>query len=318
MVSVWRRYRPVSLLAGMAACGSSAAAQSIVDTARRLGNGSEVGHAFNAFGVLGSTPGISAARFNSEMDLRVAKLPIMHSFRGAAGSDPAEATYVELTLSHVTASDAVALAAPGETIRLKYKSWSGLAGAGPEFRIGPSTRLRALALGGYTRLTGDAVANGTIGTIIVGASRGILSDVHLESALVGSAIEVSHDHLSKYGLRFRGKARYNLLIDVSTGVSDPSLRTHGVFSVATASGELSGPLHATIIGRDLRWLGFTKATYFSGGRKAFGFDTYGELGGGLELMTPAADKRLKGIVLRGSAIVGPHVHGWTAGLGFDL
>ena len=312
--------RSVLAAAVLLAFSEGASAQTVEDQARKIAKSEDLGHSFTMLGVLGSTPGASGGHLDSDMNIGTMKLPFAHSFgKWADTQEPQIRLRTELTLSHVTARQTVELSGAADSVALKFKSWTALAGVGADIRITPTLNLRPLLLAGYSRTTGNARTNGPIGDLLLDATEGILDNMRLENASFGGAMELAYDRTAKSGLRVRGTARYNLLADVPAKQSDESLRSKGTFSVATLNGELSGPLPARLFDRNLRWLAFAKGLAFIGERNdALGFKRYGELGAGVELLRPLGSRPIKGITLYGSLIRGGNVKGWTLGLGLDF
>jgi hypothetical protein len=76
--------------------------------------------------------------------------------------------------------------------------------------------------------------------------------------------------------------------------------------VATASVTLDGPTDWRIATHAVRWLGYVRGTGLpSTNRDILGFNSFAEIGGGLQLIAPDVIRGVQGGTVRASAIVGP-------------
>ncbi|MDZ5648615.1 hypothetical protein [Nitrospirillum sp. BR 11828] len=298
--------------------------QAIRDAVRQQLKAEDIGHGFETLGVFGGTPDASAARYSSnEITLHGYKLPITHSFRDKDDTDGV-APYLEVTLGYESAWQDTALAtgstpadAGADTGQVKqsFKSYSALGGFGLDIPVGPSTTIRPVALGGYTRIRGSGEFSGADADLLRESTGGILTSMRIDSFLAGGGVEVLHDRALPDDLRLHLMGRFSEFADIPNRVSDPSLETTGSFGFATVNAQLDGPL-GHLFAEDLRWIAFGRGNVLIGAQQAFlGFDKFLEVGGGLEVVTPHLGYGVEGVTLRGSAIVGNGVRGWTVGLG---
>ncbi|WP_145734988.1 hypothetical protein [Nitrospirillum pindoramense] len=309
------------LLAPMARAQTAATdPQAIRDAVRQQLKAEDIGHGFETLGVFGGTPDASAARYDSDkITLHGYKLPITHSFRDKDDTDGV-APYLEVTLGYENAWQETALAT-GDTpsdagqVKQSYKSYSALGGFGLDIPVGPSTTIRPVALGGYTRIRGSGEFSGADADLLRESTGGILTSMRIDSFLAGGGVEVQHDRALPDDLRLHLMGRFSEFADIPNRVSDPSLETTGSFGFATVNAQLDGPL-GHLFADDLRWIAFSRGNILIGAQQAFlGFDKFLEVGGGLEVVTPHIGYGVEGVTLRGSAIVGNGVRGWTVGLG---
>ncbi|MBV8614285.1 MAG: hypothetical protein JOY66_11005 [Acetobacteraceae bacterium] len=138
------------------------------------------------------------------------------------------------------------------------------------------------------------------------------AETQLDTALVGGALELVYDKTFPRDLTLTAGARYNEVAAIVASATDPSLKQNGGFGVATASVTLNGPTDWRIATHDIRWLGYAKVTWLpSTNRDLLGFNSFAEIGGGLQLIAPDVVRGVQGGTVRASAIVGPGVTGWV-------
>ncbi len=321
-VSVMARLTaPVAVAAVLAASllPVDAAAQSVRDQFRAAAKADNIGRAFQTFNVFSGTPGISTAKYYSDVDLNSYKLPLSHSFAPLGWQGPLGnvSPYVELTLGYLDANQNGVVDTPfgSGVAKLNFNSFTGLAGAGLDIPLSDTLRLRPILLGGYTQLTGGAHYNGPGQGFFFDVTHGIITDVHINSAILGGAMELIYNRTIWTDVRLRARVRYNQLVTIVTDASDTSLDDTGNFGVATGGAELNGPTGMKLFGRDLRWLGFIHATWLLNTPKSvLGFNSFVELGGGVQFVDNETIPGIQGLILRASAIVGPGVDGWSVGL----
>ncbi|ASG22939.1 hypothetical protein [Nitrospirillum viridazoti] len=297
---------------------SGVSAEAIRDAVREQLKAEDIGHGFETLGVFGGTPDASAARYSSnEITLHGYKLPITHSFRDKDDTDSV-APYLEVTLGYETAWHQTALGADTgapDVVKENYKSYSALGGFGLDIPIGGSTSVRPVALGGYTRIRGSGEFAGPNADLLRESTGGILTSMRIDSFLAGGGVEVLHERALADGLRLHLMGRFSEFADIPSRVSDPSLKSTGSFGFATVNAQLDGPL-GHLFADDLRWIAFSRGNILIGSQQDFlGFDKFLEVGGGLEVVTPHLGYGIEGVTLRGSAIIGNGVRGWTIGLG---
>lgn len=282
-----------------------------------------LGRAFETFSIFGGTPGIAAAQYYSEFRLNNFQLPITHTFGPIDGGQFASvAPYAEITLDYLNGDRTFPLEPSPTTptsVKLSFDSWSALAGLGLELRFGDGLRLRPIILAGYAHVGGDATFTGPNSAFFRTAVRGILSDSALDMALAGGALELVYDTRFHNDLNLTARARYNEVVAIVTGATDPSLKQNGSFGVATASVTLDGPTDWHIASHAIRWLGYARGTWLPNtNRGILGFNSFAEIGGGLRLIAPDVIRGVQGGTVRVSAIVGPGVTGWLVGAALDF
>jgi len=316
------RWLGAALLGSVAA--SSAQAQSLRDVFRGQARASDFASGFQALSIFGGTPGISAATYNGdEMDLNSYKVPISESFapfeRGLlAGVSP----YAELTVSYLNARQNTYLGdTPGlpTYANLRFNTFSGLAGVGLNFPLGSRTMLRPILMGGYARIESDTHFFGPNAAAFQEATRGVLADVQIDSILLGGGLMLEHIREIAPDTNLTASLRYNRITDINYSASDPSLESTNRFTASTAKVEVKGPTGMTLLDYPLRWIAFTGGTWMMGRhRNALGFNSFAELGGGIELEDDTLLRGLEGVSLRASALVGERVTGWSLGISLSF
>src|SRR6185436_14848621 len=89
--------------AAVFAIASSGNAQTVTLGPQGVTQSEGLGRAFQTFSILGGTPGVAAARYNSNFELNSFQLPISHSFAPInSGLLSGMAPYVEITLGYLT------------------------------------------------------------------------------------------------------------------------------------------------------------------------------------------------------------------------
>lgn len=284
-----------------------------------------MGHAVQSIAIFGGTPGISAANYQADaLRLQSYKLPVSQHFSPLHGGMLNGITpYAELTLGRARARQQADIVTPGmvEQFKLKYRSWSALAGAGGDMAIGGSgeTVLRPMVLAGYSRVNSDAAISGPLAPILQIEGRGIIIDAHLDTMVAGAALALAHEQHWQNDVRLSAHLRFNQLITISQDSSDRALHADGGFSVATGGAELNGPLSLALGGYSTRWITFASATWLTGARNdMLGFNSFMELGGGLELVTNSLGGRVEGISFRLSGLIGEGVRGGSMGVSLEF
>lgn len=283
------------------------------------------GNAFQSLMIFGSMPGISTAHFSVDDDgsddftINPFKLPLSHDF------DPVWGTvrpYAELTLGYLTAKEKQHLnLVPPEstTVKADFTSYSALAGAGVSIPVSEHTVLRPIFLLGYAHVSDDAKVRGPYSDELSEAASDFLFDVDIDSYQVGAALQVEYQRPLANDINLAANARYNYLYSDVYNASDSVLETNDDFGVFTARAEFDGPTGQTVFGRDLRWIGFLAGTYLPGSQSdALGFDSFVEIGGGLEFVDPNVIQGIEGVSLRASGIVGDNVSGWSVGVELEF
>lgn len=306
------------------------AQQSVEDLFRRTlfdaAETTNLGNAFQSLSIFGVTPGISAAVFNadqsqpgSELTIQTLKLPLSHQFAPiVAGIRP----YGELTLGYGHADNKVAIdLVPGQQTKVNadYDTYSALAGMGATVPFGSHVSLRPIFLAGYSRIVGDANFNGPFADELEAASSGLLTDLTINTLLLGGALEARLAWHLNESIEFGANARYNHFYARNFDASESVLETADDFGVLTVHTEVDGPIPLTIFGRETRWIGFVGYTYLPGDQKdALDFDYFFEVGAGAAILDSGVIEGLSGLSLHASLIVGEDVHGWSAGLALEF
>jgi hypothetical protein len=289
----------------------------IRDQVRDLVRESDIGDQLQSLSGFAALPGISAARFDVADDTDIVRLvlPLSHQFAGPRllGVAP----YLEATFGYSRVEQTVRVDGSGPSptrIDRDLTSLSGLAGFGAGFELLPRTTLRPIALLGYAHLDDDADFAGPDAETIELVADGIFLNVSAQELLYGGALEIVHGHDLGRGLNLETNARYNHLWGATLASSDDALDGDSNFGVFTAAATVDGPLPATLLGRDLRWLAFVTHSRFPGDSSdALGFDYFFELGGGLEIVDRDVIAGIEGVSLRASYITGDGVTGFSLG-----
>lgn len=279
---------------------------------------------YQVLSIIGTTPGISAANFRlthddtDPLEIDSYKLSPSHAFDvGIDGFRP----YIEGTFGYVKSDQSLDLGDFDSTanhLKLKTKTLSVLGGAGAEFDIASGTILRPMALFGYSRSSNDTTSSGNFGDQFHSAGRGLLFDFKINSLLYGGALEIEQNHRWQNDVNLTANLRYNYLVDDSYSASDPALEGRDDYSVMTAGAELNGPTDLTLFGQPLRWIGFASGTYMPQIKGDIGFNSFVELGAGIELVDSDVIPGIGGVSLRGSGILGDGVTGWSIGLAAEF
>ena len=292
------------------------------DLLRRIVDGSHFADSVQGLTGFASLPGVSAANFTVDenasdaSDTKMTKLvlPLAHEFTGVRLAGAVLRT--ELTLGYLKAEqhidDLLASTALASDVDSDIEVLSAVAGLGLAFDLGARSRLRPLALAGYSRIEQDGTFSGPGAARLEDAADGILFNFTTNEALYGAAVELGHERGVGHDVEFTGSIRYNHLVVDTFAASDDVLETSGSFGVLTAYTQLDGPTGATALGRELRWIGYIANSSFPGSSSdALGFDYFFEFGGGVEMVDRAVLAGVEGLSLRGSALVGNGVTGWS-------
>jgi hypothetical protein len=316
--------RPAVLIgSAVFAIASSGNAQTVTLGPNGVTQSEGLGRAFQTFSIFGGTPGIAAARYYSNFELNSFQLPISHSF------DPIEggflsgvAPYAEITLAYLTGSQTFPLISDGNSpnsVKLSFNSWSALAGGGIDVPLGSGFKIRPIVLAGYSYVGGDAQFYGPNSVLARSQVSGILSDASLNSVLLGGALELIYETSFRGDIQLRAQARYNEVVALVAGASSNALQDNGTFGVANASVTFTGRTGWHVATHAVRWLGYAKGTWLPETNPSLlGFNSFAEVGGGLQIIAPGVIRGVQGATVRASAIAGPGVTGWlvSAALNF--
>ncbi|MFO1038857.1 MAG: hypothetical protein U1E45_18610 [Geminicoccaceae bacterium] len=299
--------------------------RSALESAARSG---DQGGVFQALSVFGATPGISTALYDADSDtpgarqkLRTAKLPLSHDFSPLAfGVRP----YAELTLGYAHVDDRRDFDTGVGTTRIdaNFNDYSALAGLGATIPVLPDllpeVRLRPILLAGYSRLEGDANVEGPFAAEIDEAARGLITDMHIDTLLLGGAIEAAATFRPTATIEIGAEVRYDHFYADNVAASDGALESSNDFGVLTSRLQVDGPLPLTLFGQGTRWIGFTGYTWLPDSKDALDFDQFFEVGAGLAVMNADVVRGVSGLSLRGSLILGQDVSGWSLGLSLEF
>ena len=282
-------------------------------------------------GLVGFTafPGVSAANFTVDTDLEDASdsdvtkvvLPLARDFAEVGVLDAT--LYGELTLGYVRIDqelDNFEAGSPLESsVDSRIEAFSGIAGLGLTIPLGYGTAIRPIALAGYSRTEQNSDFSGPGAALLDEISDGILFNFDVNQALFGGAVALVNETRLPRDLGFTGEIRYNHIVSEGFDASDRIYETRTDFGVMTSLAELDGPTGFSVFGFDVRWLGSLAGSYFPGtSSDALGFDYFIEAGGGLAFLDPTIVRGVEGLQLRGSAVLGNGVTGWSASLALQF
>jgi hypothetical protein len=289
------------------------------DDARSQGFGSKV----QGLAGFGAVPGISGAHFKvdssgaaDDTDLSRMNFPLSYDFKQVGGLQ--QDLHTELALGWLSGSTDYRNLLPGTPFNSDVSSdlsaLSAVGGLGLVFPLTDELTLTPMVLLGYSRVEDDSTFSGPGAATLDGLTRQILFNYSVDELLYGAALELNYKHALAGDIDVQGKLRYNQLFADTLDASDPALEGNGNFGVLTAFVQFDGPTPAKLFGRDLRWIGFAaNSTFFGDSADALGFDYFFELGGGIELVDRTVLKGVEGVSLRGSALLGNGVTGWSIG-----
>lgn len=306
----------LALVAGCAALSFAwpAAAQTVTLGGEGVTQADRLGRAFQTFSIFGGTPGIAAARYDSDFSINSFQLPISHSFAPIGSGLFAGATpYAELTLGYLTADQTFPLVGTNapRSVKLSFDSWSALAGAGLDFPLGDGFKIRPMVLAGYSYVSANADFYGPNAATFRSLVRGVLDDATLHSVLLGGALQLSYETRLPGDIAVGAQVRYNELVSLVTSASSRYLDGDGSFGVATAGVDFDGPTGWQLGAKDIRWIGYTRGTWLPDTDPGvLGFNAFAEIGGGLRIIAPDVVRGVRGATVRASVIAGPGVTGW--------
>lgn len=308
----------------------AALAQSIEDffrqQLRKEAKASNLGGEFQSLTIFDATPGVSAAVFNpdhknnsSDTTIKTAKIPLSFELSPVyADISP----YGEATLAYGHLDDTFeTYILPDAQTKIDgdFYTYSALAGVGITIPVLEWLRIRPIFLAGYSRINGDSHIKGPFSEELEEAASGILTDVHINTMLLGGAFQAIVETPLPDELNLTANARYNHFYARNFNSSDSVLNTQDDFGVFNTAVEFQGPIPLTIAGRETRWITFGGYTYLPGDQKdALDFDSFFELGGGFAIIDPNVVKGVGGLSARGSLIIGPDVNGWSAGMALEF
>lgn len=271
----------------------------------------------------GALPGISGSHFTvdgsgaaDDASLSRLNVPLSHEFEniGIAGGN----LYAEASLGWLQADYDIRGLFAGTPLRSDAHSdidaFSALGGVGLSFDLNDCWSLTPMAVFGYSRIEDETSFTGRGAGRVDKITRDILFNYHVDDFLYGAAVELDYERKLAGDIDLEAEFRYNLMFSESTSASDPSLESSADFGVLTSYIQLDGPTPASLWNRPIRWIGFlSNSTFFRDAADGLGFDTFVEIGGGVEIVDPNIVSGVQGVSLRGSVLVGDNVTGWSAG-----
>ncbi len=286
---------------------------------RKAVRDSGAGDQLQALSAFGALPGISAATFfvgnaydGSTIDRLI--LPLSKQFDGVdlLGGHP----YAEVTFGYTR------LAQKGDvfegdplldaTLKSRISTFSAIAGLGMGFELAEGLTLRPMGLMGYVRIEDDGRYVGTGAPILQPVSDGLLTNFTVDELIYGLALEAEYETSFGGDLNLTANARYNQLWGSTLNSSDSALEGSAIFGVLTATATVDGPTGLSLLGRELRWIGFAANSTFPGSAsRAIDVSWFFELGAGIELVDREVVDGVEGVSLRGSWVVGDNVTGFS-------
>lgn len=270
-----------------------------------------LGESIQSVNAFAAVPGVSAAKFTvggsdqtSDADIGKISLPLSYQFSDIGVADGE--LYTELTLGYMTIDESGEILpnTPQEmTLDIALKSYSLIGGLGLGFPITERTVLRPIALVGYSRLEDEGDLSGPGATVLRPLTDGLLFNFTVDALLYGAALEVEHKRGIGTDLGLLVKLRYNHLFSDTFHASDPALEANSNFGVFTANAEVDGPTGATLLGRELRWIGFAANSTFTESQGT-DIDFFFQLGGGIKVLDPTVIRGVQGVSLRVSGLIG--------------
>ena len=307
---------------GFTACGAQSldALRSVLsDDARNRGFGTMV----QGLAGFGAVPGISGANFDvdssgsvQDSDLSRMNFPLSHDFKQIGGLE--QALHTELALGWLTGSTDYRNLLPATPFNSDVNSdmtaLSVVGGVGLGFPLTDKLTLTPMVLLGYSHIEDDSSFAGPGAAALNLLTRQILFNYSVDELLYGAALELKYEHSLAGDIDLQARLRYNHMFAETLDASNAALEGSGNFGVLTAFLQFDGPTPAKIFGRDLRWIGFAaNSTFVGDAAEGLGFDTFFELGGGIELVEPNILPGVEGFSVRGSALIGNGVTGWSVG-----
>ena len=327
---MWIRF--ISAVTAVFAGATEARGQSleeIREELRRNASDAHIGDLVQGLTGFAALPGVSAANFKVNETLqgssatRMTKfvLPLAHDFDDVQVSG--RPLYGELTFGYLHSDQSVdgfLEGSEGPTdVDSEFSAYSAVAGLGATFQLGTDTTIRPIVLAGYTYVDEQNRFSGPGKAAVDELTRGILFNLHGNVALLGAALQIEHQHDLPHDIQFTGRLRYNQLHAETFAASDPVLETGSNYGVFTSFAQFDGPLGIELFGRKLRWIGFIANSSFPGNQsRSLGFDYFFEFGGGLEIVDEDVLRGIEGISLRGSALVGEDLNGWSVGMQIEF
>lgn len=316
------RHLPITLL--LSGAPAMASAQTLRESLADVSRAGDIASALHTFSIFGGVPGISAATYDSGgMHLDSYKVPVAHSFAPVESSWlGGAAPYVEFTGGYIHGRENAIVSDRGYAAagaRVTYDVVTALSGVGLDIPVleylGGKTIIRPIFLAGYTRIESDARFSGVAAPVLAQVTRGMLTNVSLDSLLIGGAVAALHERDLGRQMTLQVGLRFNQIADIGLSASDPAFNITNGFSVATASVELKGPTGFEVGSLSVRWIAFASGTWVLGQNSdALGFSRFAELGEGLEFADGQLLPGVSAVSLRGSGIVGDGVTGWSVGV----
>ncbi|MBR28990.1 MAG: hypothetical protein CML46_18940 [Rhodobacteraceae bacterium] len=324
--TLWAAMTVAGLGLGLGVGVGEASAQSIAgarDIYRDALSRSPLASDYQALALFAGEKGLSSAHYTIDGDtISTTNFPMGYTFADmAAGARPfVEGVFGWSSLSQRDSAQFHPTRGPTD-IRYDLSTYSAIGGAGVEFDGPPGLRVRPVALIGYSRVEDDSEFTGPGARFADAATRGILLNARVDSLLYGGALELLYDAPFTDEIDFSFAGRYTRLWADVVDASDPAWErsSASAFDTVTGHAEFEGPTGATLMGRDLRWIGFVGGASLIGSQgAALGFTGYGEVGAGIRVVDRETFPYIEGGAIRGSVLVGDDMIGWSIGATLDF
>jgi len=269
-----------------------------------------------------SLPGVTSASFQAtrgnrlgEGDFTRLTLPLSRSFEDnkISGFTP----YAEVTLSYTNQkqNEFWMEDTPMKMIvRHNINTTSIMSGFGAGFELTEGLVIRPLALLGWSRIkdNSDPVTNSEMVTMFHRLVGNDLFDWTVEQLQYGPAIEAEYKTITANDVDIVAAIRATRLHIETLSTSTPGLEASNNFTSISGNTKFEGPTTMSLYGRGLRWQAFGGATAFDKDtRQALSFNWVGEIGAGVLLDIKKDTSFVESLGVKGSAIVGNGITGWT-------
>jgi hypothetical protein len=278
-----------------------------------------------------SLPGVTSASFQASRgdlgdgDFSRVSLPLSSTFEDYKIGE--FTPYAELTLSYTDQKQNEMwmedIPIMKMTVRHNIKTTSIMTGFGAGYEPNEGLVIRPLVLLGWSRIedNSESITNTTTQPAVgmfLNAVKSLdleLFDWTVEQLQYGPAIEAEYTTKMADDIDVFAGIRATRLHIKTLSTSTPGLEESNNFTSISGNIDFEGPTSKTFYGRDVRWQAFGGATVFDKDtRKALSFDWVGEIGAGILMDSKKDIASVESVGLKGSAIVGDGIDGWTIGI----
>lgn len=305
---------------------ASAQTDDLIDAIRDLARESfdpvKIGAGYAAMVDFAVSRDISSANFYPDATDGVVDPSLQHfqfPFRFVFGDDATVARpFLQGLVAHQTVESGFDLA-PGEFVHSEWETWGFSLSGGYDVPLGEHLSLLPVLSVGYGSLENRARYAGPIAEqLLRPALAGLIFDWESNAVTYGASLGFDYrDSLGSFDIEVLGSVTHHYIESIDAPNEFVDFR--GSMSGFDLNANAVHPTPWEMFGNPVSLVGlFGHTRIFGPERDALGFDSFFELGAGIDLDVSARGWKIKSLRFGAKAIFGPDVDGWGLIIGYGL